>query len=96
MAPRAIIASRRQLIRFDEVDLSTAVIDRASTIAVPGLLPSLVAIHLATAERSGSDLKAIVTYDRRLAGAASDLGIPVTARPDSGRIMVRAAEIKPW
>jgi uncharacterized protein len=43
------------------------------------LLRSLDAIHLATAAVVGSTLSAFVTYDKRLAIAASAAGLPVTA-----------------
>ena len=43
-------------------------------------LRSLDAIHLATARLLGPDLDAIITYDDRLAKAASDAGL-VTASP---------------
>jgi len=43
-------------------------------------LRSLAAIHLATARLLGPDLDAIVTYDDRLATAATDAGL-VAASP---------------
>ena len=46
------------------------------------ILRSLDAIHLATAEllvASGKTVTAFVTYDRRLAEAASQAGLPVIA-----------------
>jgi predicted nucleic acid-binding protein len=42
-------------------------------------LRSLDAIHLATARRLGRDLGATVTYDERIAGAATYLGHRVVA-----------------
>lgn len=41
----------------------------------PAALRTLDAIHLASAAALGDDLEAFVTYDRRLAGAARDLGM---------------------
>jgi predicted nucleic acid-binding protein len=40
-------------------------------------LRSLDAIHLAAAQTVGDDLRAIVTYDRRMADAAGALGLVV-------------------
>lgn len=42
-------------------------------------LRSLDAIHLATAKALGDDLAELITYDRRMADAARDLGLPVAA-----------------
>ena len=48
---------------------------------LPVELRSLDAIHLATAQQLGNDLARIVTYDDRMAMAASHLGMTV-ARPN--------------
>ena len=45
-------------------------------------LRSLDAIHLATARIFGPDLDALVTYDNRLATAASDAGLMIVAPRD--------------
>ena len=45
-------------------------------------LRSLDAIHLATARIFGPDLGALVTYDNRLATAASDAGLMIVAPQD--------------
>jgi predicted nucleic acid-binding protein len=50
----------------------------AATIGSP-VLRTLDAIHLASAAALGSDLEALVTYDRRLAEAARALGMPVAS-----------------
>lgn len=50
----------------------------AETIGDP-LLRSLDAVHLATAQSMNPALSAFVTYDKRLAAAASALGLPVEA-----------------
>ena len=57
-----------------EPDIAAA----AATIGPP-TLRTLDAIHLASAAALGTDLEAIVTYDRRLAEAARALGIPVAS-----------------
>lgn len=48
--------------------------------ALPGQhLRSLDAIHLASALRLRSALTTVVTYDKRMAAAAQDAGVPITA-----------------
>jgi uncharacterized protein len=68
------------LARLHRVEINAAV--RATAGAYPEpTLRSLDAIHLATAEMlvaSGKTLTAFVTYDKRLAAAAGDAGLPVT------------------
>lgn len=44
---------------------------------VPGTVRSLDAIHVASADVLGSELIALVTYDRRMADAAHEAGLPV-------------------
>ncbi|MFZ0170574.1 MAG: type II toxin-antitoxin system VapC family toxin [Acidimicrobiales bacterium] len=75
--PAALAQARRQLSRLDQILLSTEVLDRAATLAPNVQLRSLDAIHLAAAQLVGGDLRAVVTYDRRMANAAQDLGFAV-------------------
>lgn len=69
------------LARVNRVEINAAV--RATAGAYPDpVLRSLDAIHLATAElliASDKVVSAFVTYDRRLAGVAGQLGLPVVA-----------------
>ena len=51
----------------------------AAGLLDPGVLRTLDAIHLAVALDLGDELEGMVTYDDRLAQAASDHGIPVVA-----------------
>lgn len=75
----AVARARRQLARLHQVNLDRALLDAAAVLA-PGTLPrSLDAIHLASAQLVGADLRAVVTYDQRMATAATALGIPVDA-----------------
>jgi uncharacterized protein len=74
----AVDAGRKVLARLDFVRISTAILDDAATLR-PIDLRSLDAIHLATARRLGHDLGAIVTYDERMADAATALGHRVLA-----------------
>lgn len=68
-----------QLLRtVDELEIDRSLLARAAAIGPP-LLRTLDAIHLASAELLGSDLRAVVTYDRRLTEATARLGIPVVS-----------------
>jgi len=66
------------LIPVVVVDVTEAIVARASAVGPPGLR-TLDAIHLASALELGEDLAALVTYDGRLAEAARALGVPVVA-----------------
>jgi predicted nucleic acid-binding protein len=75
----AVMHARRQLARVYQVVMDMDVLDLAATLA-PGLrIRTLDAIHLATAQLLGADLRAVVTYDERMAAAASTLGLGVVA-----------------
>lgn len=50
---------------------------RDAAAAVPGNVRSLDAIHVASAERLGAKLTALVTYDNRMAEVARAAGLPV-------------------
>ena len=78
--PAALAQARRQLSRLDQIVLGTEVLDRAATLAPSAQLRILDAIHLAAAQVVGADLRAVVTYDRRMADAAQELGL-VVERP---------------
>ncbi len=77
--PAAVSHARRQLARLYLVVIDRDVLDRAATIAPASLLRSLDAIHLATAELLSAELRAILTYDARMAGAAAALGLVVAS-----------------
>jgi uncharacterized protein len=71
--------ARDLLLAFSYITIDDEIVEAA--MAEPDRsLRSLDAIHLATARLLGPDLDAIVTYDDRLAKAASDAGL-VTASP---------------
>ncbi len=77
--PAAVAHARRQLARVDHVNLDRLLLDDAATL-VPGMaLRSLDAILLASARSIGADLRAFVTYDRRMADAAGAIGMVVEA-----------------
>jgi uncharacterized protein len=74
--PERIAEAERLLGSLELASVSETVIRRAAELA-SAELRSLDAIHLATAERLGAP--EIVTYDRRLAAAAAQLGLRVVA-----------------
>ena len=59
-------------------EIDNEVLDRAGELA-PKTLRTLDAIHLATASLLGSELEAVVTYDRRMIEAAQVYGLPVAS-----------------
>jgi uncharacterized protein len=67
------VAEIGPIIEFDRT-----IAERAAVVGPLGLR-SLDAIHLATALELAEDLEALVTYDRRLAAAARDLGMEVAS-----------------
>jgi predicted nucleic acid-binding protein len=58
--------------------MNSAVLSRAAGIR-PATLPSLDAIHLASALTIRRELTAFVCYDKRLLTAAKDAGLPVAS-----------------
>lgn len=76
--PVAIEAARRLLRSVDLIRLDDALLDAAGVLEPIGLR-SLDAVHLAAAQLVAPILRAIVTYDRRLADAATSLGFAVAA-----------------
>jgi predicted nucleic acid-binding protein len=79
LGPEAVRRGHDVLARIDLVRINDRVLDAAGAM-LPVELRSLDAIHLATAQQLGTDLARIVTYDDRMAMAASHLGMTV-ARP---------------
>ncbi len=77
--PSAVASARRQLSRLDQIALDADLLDRAATLAPSGLVRSLDAIHLSAAQLVGAELRAIVTYDGRMAQTAASLGFVIEA-----------------
>jgi len=73
--PSAIAHARRQLARVDQLELDATLLDTAAVLAPGSPLRSLDAIHLAAALAVGPDLRVVLTYDRRMQAAASQLGL---------------------
>jgi predicted nucleic acid-binding protein len=67
---------RSLLLMVDILELDVHLAERAAGVG-PTLLRALDAIHIASALEVGSELRAFVTYDDRLAAAARDAGLPV-------------------
>ena len=76
LGPEAVRRGREVLERVDLLRINDRVLDAAGLMA-PSELRSLDAIHLASAELLGSDLRALVTYDARLAASTSGRGFRV-------------------
>jgi predicted nucleic acid-binding protein len=76
--PAAVARARRLLQRVSLVRIDDALLDAAVTLE-PGVLRSLDAIHLAAAQVFGDEVTAVVTYDTRMAAAASLLDLQVAA-----------------
>ncbi len=73
----AIAKARRQLARLHQVSVDAALLDAAASLAPGAVLRSLDAIHLTSAQLVLADLRAVVSYDHRMIGTATALGIPV-------------------
>lgn len=77
--PEAKAHARRVLSRLHVVALGRDLLDDAADLAPGAALRSLDAIHLASARQVSGDLRAILTYDVRMAQAATELDLIVAA-----------------
>lgn len=73
-----IARARDVLARLELVRVSDRILNAAGTLS-PTELRSLDAVHLATALELGSDVRQLVTYDLRMAEAATTLGLRVAS-----------------
>ena len=76
LGPDAVRRGREVLARVELLRVNDRVLDVAGQLTPPELR-SLDAIHLASAEQLGADLRGFVTYDERLAAAAAGRGLRV-------------------
>jgi predicted nucleic acid-binding protein len=76
--PDALPVLRTVLALLHQSPITDAILDAAAQMPDPAVR-SLDAIHLATAEELATVLTWFVAYDRRLAEAARDRGLPVVA-----------------
>lgn len=74
-----VAKAHRQLARLHQIRLDTSLLGSAASIAPGTLLRSLDAVHLVSAQLLTPDLRAVVTYDQRMATAAMALGLTVEA-----------------
>ena len=77
--PDAKAHARRVLSRLHILEVGRDVLDDAADLAPGSVLRSLDAIHLASARQIGAELRAVLTYDVRMAGAATGLGLVAAA-----------------
>ena len=77
-SPACLVDTRRALRDLVFIDLSRDVLDQAGILGPPGLR-SLDAVHLAVALSLGDDLDELVTYDARMATAATGCGLLVSS-----------------
>lgn len=75
----AVTKARRVLTLLHQVDVAGSLLESAASIGPGTVLRSLDAIHLASAQLLGGDLRAVVTYDLRMAAAAASIGLPAVA-----------------
>ena len=75
---QALRRGEEVLSRFELVRLSDRLLRAAGTLDPPELR-SLDAIHLASAQQFGAELRQIITYDERMADTANLLGIKTAA-----------------
>lgn len=76
--PPSMVRADLLLSRVGQIGIGPAVVESAGRLPEPALR-SLDAIHLATALMLQGDLRAMVTYDDRLARAASAQRVPVVS-----------------
>jgi uncharacterized protein len=74
----AINRARRVLERLNLLRLDDPLLEAAAQLDGPSLR-SLDAIHLAAAHALGAELESVVTYDLRMTGAATGLGLRVAS-----------------
>ena len=80
IGPEAVTNARQLLQHVDQIRLDARIVDDAATLDAGALrVRSLDAIHLASARRLGAELRAVVTYDQRMAEAASALSMTVAS-----------------
>lgn len=83
VTPAALPAARSLLAGMSLIPLSARVLAAAEEIGDP-VLRSLDALHLASAAELGGELNALVTYDQRLASAATTAGLTVSSPGATG------------
>jgi uncharacterized protein len=77
--PAAASAARRLVGGVAQLTLTRSILDSAATLQTTTPVRPLDAIHLASARRVGASLRAVVTYDARMAAAARELALTAIA-----------------
>jgi len=77
-APDRILQARAVLASITLIDVTTSIFEEAGRLR-PDTMRSLDAVHVAAALALGDDLEGLVTYDDRMAAAASANGLVVVA-----------------
>ncbi len=78
LGPAAVQRGQEVLSRVELIRVSDRILLDAGSL-LPAQLRSLDAIHLATMRRLGGSLRRVVTYDTRMAAAASSMGMTTVA-----------------
>lgn len=78
LGPAAVQRGRDVLSRLEMIRISDRILLEAGSLE-PAKIRSLEAIHLATMIHLGTSLRRLVTYDSRMAAAATALGIATVA-----------------
>ena len=73
--PGALPRAQRMIRRVSVVTLTHDLLDNAATLPPEGL-PTIGAIHLASALTLKKDLVAFISYDKQLLAAAESAGLP--------------------
>jgi len=74
------LAKARQVVAGTAlIAVDAGILDDAATLGPDQLLRTLDAIHLASAQLLGPELRAVITYDHRMSAAASSLGMSVVS-----------------
>ncbi|MDQ3721332.1 MAG: type II toxin-antitoxin system VapC family toxin [Actinomycetota bacterium] len=76
LAPAEVGSARQMLQGLNVVPLNEALLKAAADLEDPAVR-ALDAIHVAAAASLASELREVVTYDRRMADAAAALGLAV-------------------
>jgi uncharacterized protein len=77
--PAAASAARRLAAGVAQLTLSRSILDSAAALQTATPLRTLDAIHLASAQRIGPSLRAVVTYDATMAATAQELALTAIA-----------------
>jgi uncharacterized protein len=78
LGPAAVQRGHEVLSRVELIRVSDRILLDAGAL-LPARVRSLDAIHIATMRRLGGSLRRVVTYDSRLAEAASTMGMTIVA-----------------